>query len=53
MPLQALLISGVLNVIMNFFFVMVLHMAVNGVAIATVLSNVVSSLLCCIADTHR
>lgn len=27
------------------FFVMVLHMAVNGVAIATVLSNVVSSLL--------
>ena len=26
-PLQALLISGVLNVIMNFFFVMVLHMA--------------------------
>ena len=44
-PLQALLISGVLNVIMNFFFVMVLHMAVNGVAIATVLSNVVSSLL--------
>lgn len=44
-PLQALLISGVLNVIMNLFFVIVLHMTVNGVAIATVLSNVVSSLI--------
>ena len=42
-PLQALLISGVLNVIMNLFFVIVLHMTVNGVA--TVLSNVVSSLI--------
>ena len=44
-PLQALLIPGVLNVIMNLFFVIVLHMTVNGVAIATVLSNVVSSLI--------
>ena len=33
-PLQALLISGVLNVILNLFFVIVLHMTVNGVAIA-------------------
>lgn len=30
-PLQALLISGVLNVILNLFFVIVLHMTVNGV----------------------
>ena len=30
---------------MNLFFVIVLHMTVNGVAIATVLSNVVSSLI--------
>ena len=42
-PLQALAFSGVLNVILNLFFVIVLKMNVNGVAIATVLSNVVSS----------
>ena len=39
MPLEALAISGVLNVCLNLFFVVVLHMTVNGVAIATVLSN--------------
>ena len=42
-PLQALAISGVLNVLLNLFFVIVLHMTVNGVAIATVIANVVSS----------
>ena len=45
MPLLALTVAGVLNVILNLFFVIVLHMTVNGVAIATVLSNVVSSVL--------
>ena len=44
MPLEALAISGVLNVCLNLFFVVVLHMTVNGVAIATVLSNWLS---CC------
>ena len=38
-PLIALTASGVLNVILNLFFVAVLHMSVDGVAIATVLSN--------------
>jgi len=42
-PLIALAISGVLNVALNLFFVAVLHMTVNGVAIATVISNAVSS----------
>lgn len=42
-PLQALAMAGVLNVILNLFFVIVLGMTVNGVAIATVLSNVISS----------
>ena len=42
-PLIALAISGVLNVILNLFFVIVLNMNVNGVAIATVISNAVSS----------
>lgn len=44
-PLKVLAFSGVLNVLMNLFFVIVLHMTVEGVAIATVLANVVSSLL--------
>lgn len=44
-PLVALAVSGVLNVLFNLFFVAVLHMTVNGVAIATVISNVISSLL--------
>ena len=44
-PLIALTASGVLNVILNLFFVIVLKMNVNGVAIATVLSNAVSSVL--------
>lgn len=42
-PLICLVISGVLNVAMNIFFVVVLGMTVDGVALATVLSNVVSS----------
>ena len=45
LPLIALAASGVLNVILNLFFVIVLHMTVDGVAIATVLSNAVSSAL--------
>lgn len=45
MPLAALTVSGILNVLLNLFFVIVLKMNVNGVAIATVLSNAVSSVL--------
>lgn len=45
MPLIALAVSGVINVVLNLFFVIVLHMTVNGVAIATVIANVISSLL--------
>ena len=44
-PLYTLMISGVLNVILNLIFVIVLHRTVEGVAAATVLSNVVSSVL--------
>lgn len=44
-PLVALTISGVLNVVLNLFFVAVLNMSVSGVAIATVISNVVSSVI--------
>lgn len=44
-PLVILTISGILNVLLNLFFVAVLQMTVNGVAIATVVSNAVSSAL--------
>ena len=44
-PLQVLTFSGILNVLLNLFFVIVLKMTVNGVAIATVLSNLVSAII--------
>lgn len=44
-PLRVLAFSGVLNVLLNLFFVIVLKMTVNGVAVATVLSNIVSSVI--------
>ena len=44
-PLIALAVSGILNVILNIFFVTVLDMTVDGVAIATVISNLVSSII--------
>ena len=44
-PLMALTFSGILNFLLNLFFVIVLKMTVNGVAIATVISNAVSALL--------
>lgn len=42
-PLYCLVTAGVINACLNLFFVIVLHMAVAGVATATVISNVVSS----------
>lgn len=44
-PLLALSAAGVINVILNLIFVIGFHMAVAGVALATILSNVISSLL--------
>ncbi len=42
-PLFALVVSGVLNVVLNLLFVLGLGMDVDGVATATVISNLVSS----------
>lgn len=52
-PLVALTVSGVINVILNLFFVVVVGMTVDGVAVATVISNLVSSgiLLYCLVKT--
>ena len=43
-PLLVLIVSGVLNVALNLLFVVGLHLDVAGVALATLLSNVASSL---------
>ena len=51
-PLMYLSIAGALNIALNLFFVIVLKMTVNGVAIATVISNAVSSLLLLYRLTH-
>ena len=44
-PLIVLTLSGILNVCLNFLFVYYAHMGVEGVAIATVVSNLTSSVL--------
>lgn len=55
-PMYYLLISGVVNVILNLFFVIVLHMSVDGVAWATVISQYLSmvlTLLCLIRNKEE
>lgn len=42
-PLMCLIVAGILNVILNLFFVVVCQLSVAGVAIATVISNMTSS----------
>ncbi len=44
-PLKTLVVSGIINIILNLFFVIVLKMTVNGVAIATVISNLISAII--------
>lgn len=44
-PLIYLAIAGVVNVILNLFFVIVLHMGVAGVALATIISQGISAAL--------
>ena len=42
-PLYALICAGVINVLLNLFFVIVCRLDVAGVALATVISNILSS----------
>ena len=53
-PLYYLMISGLVNVLLNLLLVIVFHMSVAGVAIATVASQVVSMVLVlfCLIRTH-
>lgn len=55
LPLLALASSGCLNVLLNLFFVVVLHRTVDGVAMATVLANAVSAgiLYVCLRRTDK
>lgn len=48
-PLIYLMISGVVNVVLNVFFVVVFHMTVDGVALATIISQAISAVLVVIA----
>lgn len=53
MPLVFLMISSVLNIALDFFFILVLRMGVPGAALATVVSQAVSVLLCLIYILKR
>jgi len=52
-PLIFLVIAGVINVILNIFFVTVLSMNVEGVALATAISQTVSAVLVVVALMKR
>jgi putative MATE family efflux protein len=52
-PFICLLVSGIVNVILNLFFVIVCKLSVAGVGIATVTSNVISSLMVLYFLTHE
>ena len=52
-PLVFLSIAGVVNVLLNLFFVIVLHMNVAGVALATAIAQAISAILVVIALTRR
>lgn len=44
-PLYFLLLSGIINLCLNLFFVLVLHLNISGVALATVCSQALSAIL--------
>ena len=52
-PLYFLSVAGVVNVILNLFFVIVLHMDVAGVALATIIAQCISAalILLCLCRT--
>ena len=47
-PLYFLILASIINVVLDLFFVLVCHLAVAGVAIATILAQLISVLLCLI-----
>ena len=51
-PLYFLSVAGVVNVILNLFFVIVLHMDVAGVALATIIAQCISAALILLCLCH-
>ena len=45
-PLNAIIVSSVINISLNCLFIFVLHSGVEGVAIATVIAQIASSIIC-------
>ncbi len=45
-PLKAIIASSILNLSLNSLFIFVMHMGVEGAAIATVVAQIVSSIIC-------
>ena len=45
LPLMFLVLTSIMNIILDLFFVIVLHMGIEGVAYATILSQFISALL--------
>ena len=45
-PLIYLIVSSILNIVLDILFITIFHMGVGGVALATILSQLVSALLC-------
>ena len=52
-PLLFLTLAGITNVVLNLFFVIVLHMNVAGVALATILSQAMAAVLVVLALMRR
>ena len=44
-PLQFLILTSILNIVLDLFFILVLHAGIAGAAIATILSQLVSAVL--------
>lgn len=51
-PLEYLIISSVLNVVLDLVMIIVFHMGVGGAALATVISNFISFFLCLLRLTR-
>ncbi|WP_407400569.1 MATE family efflux transporter [Treponema sp.] len=45
-PLHAVIVSSIINIILDLVFVLILHWGIAGAAIATLIAQIVASLLC-------
>ncbi|MCR5178734.1 MAG: MATE family efflux transporter [Lachnospiraceae bacterium] len=45
-PLKAIIASSLINISLNWVFIMVFHMGVEGAAIATVIAQIISAIIC-------